>query len=452
MSSKIEKLTYKSYIKIKKDLKKLIIETVEHNIKDTILELNSKISINITKYIDILEIWNTHIDKLTNITDISIIKKYLINNYSELEIIKNKIIVLQNENLKYDSKIKKIKEKISQLLIDEKCNNDWTIDILKIESEIKLILYEQTYITNNFEIEVHNNIYIINNIYYELYTKIENNTIIIKEIQDIVNKFSLYLKIINDMYDTYIINKGIEIIICKNISCLKIIINKFKYFTSKEFQWTETWNKTIQKYAILYDIKSIISTSVLKTIKKNIYLTTCSNIEYLMWKEIINESKNYIKKINYITQEKKREAQEDFLAVIIQLKKTDFELEKKIEKDKAEKDKAEKDKAEKDKAEAIKKAIEDEENIKKEKLVKKALLQASLEEAKEKARIKALEDEEIKKIKIIEKEIKLKEIEKIKKEEEKKEKERKRIEAEKKAAEKAAEKLLNQQKFFNKKK
>jgi hypothetical protein len=196
------------------------------------------------------------------------------------------------------------------------------------------------------------------------------------------------------------IDKGTEIINYINKTIFELIIKEFKKLTYREQHWTNTWNKTIQKYAIINNILAIYNQFIFEIIEKNCLLNISNEINKNIFNEIINIFKEVVENFKIIAQESQIKAHNSFSDVITKLKEDDIkeaEHEKIIEKEKYE------------------------EEMNKQKLIK-------------------------------EKEKKLIEIEKIKKEEEIKEKEMKKMIAEQKAILKAAEKLEKQKKFLNKKK
>jgi hypothetical protein len=407
MSFKSERLTYKSYVKINEDLIVLINKIVNDNMKQMIPESNSLINEIITSYINLSKQWLINIENLSKINDITKANEYIINNHIELESCKKKLKQNKINLEKYNFKISQTKDELSELITNDKCFSDWTIYSKIIEFEINLILYNSFFKSCNLEIKIKENLYIINKIYYKLFTNINNNKITIEEIKDKINKLEEYLEEIEKSYIIFIINRGIENFKFNNMVIYQSIITEFKKFTYREHKWTKTWNKTIQKYAVITDIQSLISKLIFEIMKENIFSNISNEIETIVWNQVIDYYKKIVEHFSNIAQEKKIKAQNSFTDLITKLKEYDLEAE-----------------------------IQESKEIE----IKKALEKKKAED--EIARVQL----------IIEREEKLKEIEKIKKEEENKEKERKKIEAEKKAANKAADKLLNQQKFLNKKK
>jgi hypothetical protein len=429
MSSKSERLTYKSYIKINKDFINIINEILKNNVKKTIVELNTIIYEMTISYINILNYWKKNISNLSKITNISLAKKYIINNHIELEKYKKETSEIIIYAKKYDSEVLKIQQKISELLLSDKYCNDWTEYITIIKFQVQLILYKAFTVSCYSEIEVLENLYMINKIYYELFINIENNKITIEDISDKINILTEYIEKINNTYIIFIINKALEYIKFFNVNSIQLIITKFKHFACKESKWTKTWNKTVQKYAILTNIQAKTFEFIFNSIKEIIFLTTYSNIENIIWKEVILECDKLVKEFNNITKEKKIVAQEEFLTVIKKLKEADIKVEEE---------------------EAIKKEILKLKTIEETTVItqlKDDIIEAE-KAAKEREQIKKEEEKKEKERKRIETE----EREKIKKEEEKKEKERKRIEAEERAEKKRAEKLEKHKIFLLKKK
>jgi hypothetical protein len=124
MFSHSKSLTYESFIKINKDYKDIIKSVVDKNNYNT--DLNIEIKFNK------LKIWNKNIDNLLKITDISMTKDYIFNNYKELKDYKNLLQVKINSVIKFTFNIKITKNIISKLLLDDKYINDWTKTILII--------------------------------------------------------------------------------------------------------------------------------------------------------------------------------------------------------------------------------------------------------------------------------------------------------------------------------
>jgi hypothetical protein len=143
MFSHSKSLTYESFIKINKDYKDIIKLVVDKNNYNT--DLNIEINKDIEIKFNQLKIWNKNIDNLSKITDISMTKDYIFNNYKELKDYKNLLQVKINSVIKCEFDIEITKNKISKLLLDDKYINDWTKTILIIENEINLIVNQELF-------------------------------------------------------------------------------------------------------------------------------------------------------------------------------------------------------------------------------------------------------------------------------------------------------------------
>lgn len=400
MSVKSKRLSYNLYIKINEDLVILIEKIVYNNMKQLIKEFENINNDNIKSYINMLKMWEQEIKNLLEINDISKAKKYIVNNYSKLKLCEKEMIKIKIDINLHNLRISELNKELSVLLVDEKDFNNWTTYIKIIENQINSSFLDASLKICNLNIKLEDKFYYYNKIYYELFINIKNNKITIDEIKYLINKLVECSKEIKELIYLIAIDKGTEVVNYINKTIFELIIKEFKKLTYREQHWTNTWNKTIQKYAIINDIVAIYNQFIFEIIEKNCLLNISNEINKNIFNEIINIFKEVVDNLKNIAQESKNKARNSFSDVITNLKEDDIkeaEHKKLIEKEKYE------------------------EEMNKQKIIK-------------------------------EKEEKLIEIEKIKKEEEIKEKEMKKMIAEQKAILKAAEKLEKQKIFLNKKK